>query len=321
MNKKNISQTLKSLGVLINRPICCLLMLAFLSACSAKRLKEQERKTAVSNYNCIYEIAHDGYKMVVDADKGARIIGFYLNGNQVLSPEDKDLPNYGSTFWPAPQAEWGWPPYKTIHEGKYKVKSIKNGINLSSDVDGQSGLKTTKAISFDAVGKAFDIHYAFINKTDTAKKIGPWEVTVIPYKGLTFFRKSENIAPLQKSNLLFKDTLGIEFLNTQQAPLIEIQKLFAFGNGGWLAHINTSRQLFIKKFDNLTKENIAPGQGEIEVYTNKKLAYMELENHGLYRQLKPGAALAYHVKWYIRQLPNNIKDDRITKELINFVEK
>lgn len=83
-------------------------------------------------------------------------IGFYLNGNQVLSPEDKNMPNYGSTFWPAPQAEWGWPPYKTIHEGKYKVKSIKKGIRLSSDVDGQSGLKTTKGISFDAVGEAFE---------------------------------------------------------------------------------------------------------------------------------------------------------------------
>src|SRR3569623_3169145 len=49
-------------------------------------------------------------ELEVDAALGARITRFSLAGRNALTGPDVNDLHFGSTFWPSPQAAWGWPP-------------------------------------------------------------------------------------------------------------------------------------------------------------------------------------------------------------------
>jgi hypothetical protein len=101
---------------------------------------------------------------------------------------------------------------------------------------------------------------------------------------------------------------------------MDAQKLFDNSREGWLAYVHGDL-LFIKSFEVVPPESLAPGQGNVEVYVSKKFEYIELENHGKYNGIVPGASTAYKVSWHFRRLPEVILQDDYSKELIDFVRK
>ena len=58
--------------------------------------------------------------------------------------------------------------------------------------------------------------------------------------------------------------------------------------------------MLTKRFADLTPEQPAPGEAEIQVYVNRGKTYIELESQGAYTTLAPGAELSWTVRWYLQ---------------------
>jgi hypothetical protein len=67
---------------------------------------------------------------------------------------------------------------------------------------------------------------------------------------------------------------------------------------GWLAY-TAKGLLLVKRFDDLSPEQPAPGEAEIQIYVNRGRTYIELESQGAYQQLQPGESLSWTVRWYL----------------------
>ena len=84
---------------------------------------------------------------------------------------------------------------------------------------------------------------------------------------------------------------------------------------GWLAHAHHST-LFLRVFPDLTIDQAAPRQGEVELFFDPERDYIELENQGAHVTLGPGQSLTYPVEWRLRALDPGLPTDRLTPELL-----
>src|SRR5262245_52118087 len=83
------------------------LVLACAGACGGGGGDKPPVFTPVSATNDagIYTLKLGDLKMVIDGTWGARITEFSLKGTNVLVTSDENI-NFGSTYWPSPQASW-----------------------------------------------------------------------------------------------------------------------------------------------------------------------------------------------------------------------
>jgi hypothetical protein len=77
--------------------------------------------------------------------------------------------------------------------------------------------------------------------------------------------------------------------------------------------------VFIKSFGDVTADKIAPGEGDVELFTNAVHSYIELENQGPYGNIAPGASTSWTVTWFLRRLPANIAATVGNADLAQFV--
>jgi len=249
----------------------------------------------------------------VDPGLGARIISAKLDDDELLLQKRDGLLNWGSTFWLGPQSLWNWPPPEAIQLGKYAAEIQEGKLLLTSDIEQQFGYRVVKKLSLND-GNSLNIEYQIINETDSAQQIGPWEITVVPAEGAMVFFPTGAIPDATNSTIEFNEKDGVARFEYNEQELQEVQKIFRNPSEGWLAHINKSNTLLVKKFDVIPPLELAPGPGNVEVYISKKSKYIELENHGKYTLLEPGELLEYEVKWFITKLP-----EEFSKELIEHV--
>jgi hypothetical protein len=290
--------------------------LIFLVSCTTMQQKESIEQLPNGNFSLKY----DHISIEIDPDLGGRVISAKLDDQELLLQERKELLNWGSTFWLAPQKLWNWPPPAAIHLGSYTAKIHGDSLKLTSEIDEQFACRVSKTFLFNEDRNCLEIEYRIINEADTALEVGPWEITVVPAKGAkVFFARGEE--PIgANSNLVFEDKEGIAWFDYDDAALMDAQKIYNNATQGWLAHINGD-MLFVKSFDIIPANSLAPGQGNVEVYVSKKFEYIELENHGKYLRIPAGDSLTYKVKWYFRKLPAEIQKGSYSVELINFVRK
>ena len=124
--------------------------------------------------------------------------------------------------------------------------------------------------------------------------MAPWEITRVPNEGLIFFEApAEGITPSGLMPFTFSD--GIAWYQTDTTN--ENRKINSDGKG-WLAYLNQDL-LLIKKFEDLSPSQPAPGEAEIQVYVNRGKTYIELESQGAYTTLEPGGSLTWTVKWML----------------------
>jgi hypothetical protein len=266
----------------------------------------------------IYELNFNNLHLQVDRNTGGRIISCRLGNKELLIGKKVNPEDYGSTFWPSPQSRWNWPPPATLDNKPYEILKSKNSLVLSSENDPQLDLKFLKEFAVDTIDSSFVIEYSIINLKDTARPAAPWEVTRVPGQ-LSFFPIGKNKV-LKKSNLKSTSRIdGILWYTYNPGILDKGEKLFAEASAGWLAHVNDGI-VFIKKFEHVPANEIAPGEGEVEIYATSNFPYIELENQGSQVILQPNDTLHWQVKWYIRALPSKIKTVAGNKELLDFVK-
>src|SRR6185369_14206993 len=95
-------------------------------------------------------LAWDDVRVEIDAATGARVIALRLGGRELLSGPAADAGNYGSTFWPAPQSAWGWPPVPEIDHGPYRAEVEPAAIVMRGAISPTLGVAVEKRFAADA---------------------------------------------------------------------------------------------------------------------------------------------------------------------------
>ena len=95
--------------------------------------------------------------------------------------------------------------------------------------------------------------------------------------------------------LTFEDAYGAAWYRTNEVP--DNRKVNADACG-WLAYC-ADGLLLVKRFQDLKREEPAPGEAEVQVYVNRGRTFIELESQGAYTLLQPGQSLSWAVRWYL----------------------
>ena len=268
-------------------------------------------------------------KMVVDASTGARITEFSLRGTNALVTEEENL-NYGATFWPSPQSSWCatgldcFPPPEAIDAGPY-TGSIDdaNSIQLASaeasipTIPG-SAIAVTKRLTPRPENGAVDVTYTLTNTSPSVSvSLAAWQVSRVASGGLSFFAQTEEpvtYAPDSDPLFIATEYYGVRWYTG--APVRHNSKLFADGNG-WLGHVTPERLLTLQSYPDFPPGGAAPGEAEIEIFTNS--SYVEIEAQGALTPLAPGSTLTWTVRWKLRRLPADAKVAVADPDLMSFV--
>jgi len=243
-----------------------------------------------------YTLKVGAVTMVVDAANGARITSLRYEDTEVLS--QIDFPNqYGSTFWTSPQKEWNWPPVREHDMAAYDVKEENGAIIMTSQLSEKLPMRIVKKFEVDNSDNCIVITYSIINESDAERKVAPWEISRVLAKGSIYFEADvEKITPaglmpfVQKNELAWYDIDHVEGQN---------RKINSDGKG-WLKFTDNGLTL-TKKFQDLTADQPAPDEAEIQIYVHQGDAYVELESQGAYTTLQPGEKLDWAVRWYLEK--------------------
>lgn len=257
-------------------------------------------------------------RIEIDPITGGRVTALHLDGGNLLTGPDVDAGNYGSTFWPAPQTAWGWPPLAEVDHGPYQVIRASDALTLNGASNPALNVSIDKRIAADRARGAVVFDFSINNRGAVPVQLAPWQITRVPPGGLSFFPTgSGNFPP---SNLAVREQGGVTWYVYDRAAITDHQKLFADGSEGWLAHANVGAgTLLVKTFGVVPRAEQAPGEAQIEIYASPAHTYVEVEVQGAYRTIAPGAVLAWRVVWLARKLPAGMVAAAGSAPLLAFV--
>lgn len=271
------------------------------------------------NKGTLYTFTSGDTVFAVDAAKGGRIVTFALGGRNILTPaKDGQDNNWGSTFWPSPQSDWNWPPPGAIDPGAYSAALEGSTLVLTGGTSPVLGLAATKTFRVAADTGAVTIVYGLVNRGKQARSVAPWEITRVAASGLTFFPMGDGSPRKGSQDLLGLQRVGDVAWFAYDANVTNEQKVFADGHEGWIAHVD-GNLLLVKSFSDTGPAQAAPGEAEIEIYTDAAHTYIEVENQGAYVSLAPGASLQWTVCWFLRGLDGSVPIHVGGSDLLNLV--
>ncbi len=249
----------------------------------------------------VYGFQFGNTLFAVDAACGGRIVACSLDGQDILLPAGSGN-NYGSTFWPSPQADWGWPPPVEIDSQPYQPALDGPVLSLVGAPAPGLGLAASKRFSADATTRSVTVQYSLTNLGPHPRRAAPWEITRVAAGGLTFFpmgqgeprQGPQDLLPLQIQD-------GVAWFPYDGARINSDQKVFADGSEGWIAHAQGDL-LLVKSFADTSPAQAAPGEAEIELYANADRTYVEVENQGAFGEIACGGSISWTVRWFLRRL-------------------
>ncbi|MFZ0454442.1 MAG: DUF4380 domain-containing protein [Ignavibacteriaceae bacterium] len=270
--------------------------------------------------NGSYQVSAGNVDIVVNPAEGGRITSFKLGDYDFLIGKDIIPGAYGSTFWPGPQSDWNWPPPAVLDNKPYSAVNNGNSVKLTSGKDPVTGFQFSKELSADKAN-SINLAYTIVNKTDDIKKVSPWEISRVHKGGLFFFpmgKRTPGVKMFEPVNMDIID--GIVWYKDELKRPEKNKLSTADGSEGWTAYAINGK-LFIKKFKDVNPEKLAPGEGEVMLYVDSRADFVEYEIEGQYETLKPGEALDWNIKWIGINIPANIKVEKGSRELVDFVRK
>ena len=243
--------------------------------------------------------------LTVDPATGGRINSLTYHGREMLAQSSAlDQMNWGSTLWVSPQSSWDWPPPDSFDTKPFAFEQSADGIALLGPVDKEkTGLRLRKAIHLPG-GDRVQLSYALENPSEHPVPAAGWEVTRVPIDGLVVFARAAEPVWWSFGGFAVQEFGDLVWVDARE-PLAE-GKLNANGRG-WLAWVS-GRQLFIKRFADLSAADQAPNEAEIQVYVSPR-GYMELEAQGAYREIAPGQQLPFTTEWQLVTLPDDVEAD------------
>ena len=292
----------------MKKPIIFIVSTLFLFVIVVQTVNAQLVDPKFIDGNYILEVANVYFE--IKTKNGARFSSLKINGTEIMFIGDSPG-NWGSSFWPSPQSEWGWPPSNELDEDPYVGGIVEKKIWLTSDTDEVTNLSFSKTAYGDLADTSINIDYVMINQKNEDQIFAPWEVTRVPSGGLAFFPAGDNdiSGDMAESTEIIGSNAWYNNANSSGSKFFSDSK-------GWLAHVDMNRNLFIKVFDDISLEMAAPGEAEVEVYSGGN--YVELENQGDYAPIAANDSIIWKVKWLVRQLPNNIDVNVGSESLIDY---
>ncbi len=270
--------------------------------------------------NGSYQVSAGNVDIVVNHAEGGRITSFKLGDYDFLIGKDIIPDAYGSTFWPGPQSDWNWPPPAVLDNKPYSAVNNGNSVKLTSGKDPVTGFQFSKELSADKAN-SINLAYTIVNKTDDIKKVSPWEISRVHKGGLFFFPMGKRTLGVKMFEPVNMDIIdGIVWYKDELKRPEKNKLSTADGSEGWTAYAINGK-LFIKKFKDVNPEKLAPGEGEVMLYVDSRADFVEYEIEGQYETLKPGEALDWNIKWIGINIPANIKVEKGSRELVDFVRK
>lgn len=241
----------------------------------------------------------------IDASAGASIQTFAYHGVNVLAAS--------SWFRPSPQARYTWPPPPEIETAPFTPSLLNNVVTFTGAVSRTLGLQASKRVWADTADQTLNIEYTLTNRGSVAASWAPWEVSRVHPTGLTYFPEGKPInakANVQGIGPLTVTTLaGVTWLDLQAASLNPGKYIVGRdGAEGWVAHVE-SGLVFIKSFVDTPPEQLGPGEGEIQLYTEAPPTsdkFLEVEDEGPMVAMAPGSSTSWTVHWRLRPLPSNL---------------
>ncbi len=287
---------------------------------------------SVSSSGSQYTLRMGPIKMVVDGSKGARVIEFSFDGDNVLTGSDVNGTNYGSTFWPSPQSSWyeakTWPPIPEIDTAEYSGESDSTSVKLTSPtatLGKAPNSQFTVSKQFEVVPEsgAIDITYTLSNLPGSVPiQVAPWEISRVKgVGGLTFFGKGSDTPRMQSgtdaTNFVVTEANGIYWYKCSTLAQTA-SKCFADG-AGWIAHVTANNLLFLLTYPDIQPREAAAGEAEVEFYNKKADGdYVELEPQGASTTIEPGGSVHWTVRWKLRQVPSGTTVDVGSPDLASF---
>jgi hypothetical protein len=258
----------------------------------------------------------------VNAEVGGRIATFRLGTENLLTGPEVNETYWGSTLWTSPEADWSQPPPAPIDSAPYAAQVMGEKLVLTGQPYAMLGVSVTKSFWADPQLGAFKIEYQLSNTQQTANPITPWEVTRVFPRGLTFFPAGTTERLSNGATLPTTESDGIIWWAYDAATVTASSKLYADGAEGWIAHA-TQGLVFIKSFPDVLPADIAPNEGDVELYANAPAQagqrYIELENQAAYGEIPPQGNVKWTVTWFLRQLPVGLDGAAPNAALAQFV--
>lgn len=272
-----------------------------------------------SGSNYVFAFPSEGPRLEVDPASGARISSLKLGTGEFLFI-NRSQTNWGSTLWTAPQSAWNWPPPQAYDGTAYTGGAQGNLLVLAGPKDQASGFSFTKRISADDGDTSITLAFTLKNGGTAARQAAFWQVTRVLPGGITFFPKGPGPA---RGDLVsqVKESGGWMWLDYATATIPGgTPKYFGDGAGGWMAHIDPSGLMLLETFPDIAAAEAAPGEAEIEIYTDPGKQYMEIEHQGAYASIAAGDSAAWTTRWYLRKLPAGVARKAGDPTLIAWVE-
>ncbi len=318
-------------------PACLLLALTMIPALS----QAQKVQPVASGNN--YKLIAGPDTLTVGPAAAGRIRSLKYQGTELLLASG--TLNWGSTFWPSPQAYWTTACKNTINNGCWPPP-----VNLDADATNYTGglvasdttvayvgiadnVATGTHLSFrkkfwaNAKDSSFTNHYTMINTFTSSVAYAPWEITRFPGGGLTFYPTgSDTLRGTQALRNMTRDTLGVRWTvyDSATVPAGGTPKIWGDGGTpGWYAHVDKNRVLFIKKFKDTPFAKNAPyntSESECELYMANAKNYQEMELQGSFDTIPANDSSTWDVKWFARKLPDSVSIGR-NSGLLNFVNQ
>jgi hypothetical protein len=265
------------------------------------------------------ELASESLSMTIDPSVGGRVSSLRYQGQQLLfTREDaQNSNNWGSTFWLSPQKLWGWPPLEAHDSAPYQVSAIhEHSLALMSRW--QMGARVKKQMSIDEQrDNVLRMDYS-VSARESFDELAGWEVTRIPRRGLVFYPASQSSLDVVMGAVVYRHSQDVVWLELKTDIKPPEGKINANGTEGWLAWIENNL-LYLKLYQPVAADQMATGEGDVEVYLSSHQDYVELEVQSVARALAPNDTLQWRVSWLVEQLPAGLDASVGSLELLAWV--
>ena len=269
-------------------------------------------------------------ELVLRPADGGRLARLRYDGVDLVLPPGQPHGIYGDTFWPSPQSRFEWPPPPTLDAGPYAVVSRSaRSVVLSSEPDETVGLQAVKELALTADG--VDFAFTLTNVWPHDQRVAPWQVTRAAREGLLVWAEGAAFTDADRvvkhredppcwfrhADLpgTFEGFATAGTLASIAVPAVTRTSKYFTDARGWLAHLHRGI-LVLRRFPDLTIDEVAPRQAELELYVDLERDYIEMENQGAYVTLTPGASVRYRTQWFVDDADPVLATDRVTPELV-----
>lgn len=267
------------------------------------------------------------------------------SSQRIIPSANSDFKAYnGFISWLGPQSSWWvqqdanlerreqaavWPPDPYIIYGDFEVVSrTTNSIALRGGNSPVSGVQLVK--SFTLEGNKVHISVEAKNCRDVAVQWDLWSnirvhgetsyfVPAVKASSVRVEGHCDSIQDIMDYKLdggLFTTCPELPLEGKQQ----RIVKAFLHPNEGSIVAL-TKGNMFHVKFDLLSKEEIHPEQGFVEIYhlksQNSDDDILELEHHGAYSEIAPNASIHLNETWEMTEMDREASIDDCKKIYYN----